>query len=114
MACWVLHWMSAHVCQTLGQVRTQDAVSPEQGELHSSPGIVPGGCPGCAVSHWVSPGHVPGLVLAGRLVSDEPSVRQTLCLLSSQDVSSPHPGWVSIHCASGSVTAAADKKQLKP
>ena len=69
----------AHMCQTLGQVRTQDAASPcvpnsgqvrtqdaaspERGELHYGPGTVPGGRPGCAVSHWASTGQVPGLML---------------------------------------------------
>ncbi|CAM9480679.1 unnamed protein product [Rangifer tarandus platyrhynchus] len=62
------------------------------------PDIALGECPVCAVSYWVSTCHVPGLMLGEGLISDKPSTKgsgacQTLCLLSSQDVSSPH--WLS-------------------
>ena len=67
--------------------------------MHCAPGTMLSECPVCAVSYWVSTCHMPGLMLGEGLVSDKPSTKggsgacQTLCLLSSQDVSSPH--WLS-------------------
>ena len=67
--------------------------------MHCAPGTMLGECPVCAVSYWVRTCHMPGLMLGEGLVSDKPSTKggssacQTLCLLSSQDVSRPH--WLS-------------------